>query len=50
MSGNGVATTKLRGDAEGRYFGRVWIGGTPGTGTRVGQPATVDALGVWTLP
>jgi hypothetical protein len=27
----------------------VWIGGTPGTGTRVGTPATVDALGVWSI-
>jgi hypothetical protein len=27
----------------------VWIGGTPGTGTRVGTPATVDALGGWSI-
>jgi len=27
----------------------VYIGGTPGTGTRVGAPATVDALGVWSI-
>jgi hypothetical protein len=27
----------------------VWIGSTPGSGTRVGTPATVDALGVWSI-
>jgi hypothetical protein len=27
----------------------VWIGGTPGTGTRVGTPVTVDALGGWSI-